>query len=42
MHRNNGQGLLKAKISLLVKKLYAWGKTTPTTCPVGIYDQITL
>ena len=28
MHRNNGQGLLKTEISLLLKKLHAWGVTT--------------
>lgn len=27
MHRNSGLGLLKAKRSLILKKLYAWGKT---------------
>ena len=28
MYRNNGQGFLKTKMNLLLKKLYAWGVTT--------------
>ena len=34
MHRNNSQGFLKAKIRILLKKLYAWGMTITMTCPV--------
>lgn len=42
MHKNNGQGMLKAKISLLLTKLYAWGKTTHLDPQLRIYDQIIL
>lgn len=34
MHKDKGQGLLKAKINLLLKELYAWDETTQMTCPV--------
>ena len=27
VHKNNGQYLLKAKINIFLKKLYAWGRT---------------
>lgn len=42
MHKNNGQGVLKAKISLLLTKLYAWGETTHLDPQLRIYDQIIL
>ena len=35
MPRNNGHGLLKAKISLLLKKSYAWSMTTHCDLPSG-------
>ena len=35
MHRKNEPSLLKAKVNLLLKTLYAWGMTT-MTCPIRI------
>lgn len=42
MHRNRGQGLLKAKRNVLPQGPCAWGVTANRRAQLGIYDLITL